>query len=77
MIFLLIQILPFQVEKQIGERRKISFHGVGLSVGPEMNFKQVTSHCKENEEVSSGHEVLYFLLGSRLSLQKSFPIFTE
>ncbi|XP_078163495.1 phospholipid/glycerol acyltransferase family protein isoform X1 [Carex rostrata] len=41
---------PRQVEKQIGERRKISFHGVGLSVGPEMKFQQVTSNCKEIEE---------------------------
>uniref|UniRef100_A0A6V7QY65 Glycerol-3-phosphate acyltransferase, chloroplastic n=1 Tax=Ananas comosus var. bracteatus TaxID=296719 RepID=A0A6V7QY65_ANACO len=41
---------PPQVEKQIGERRTISFHGVGMSVAPEMNYKDVTSHCENLEE---------------------------
>ncbi|KAF9625132.1 hypothetical protein IFM89_019221 [Coptis chinensis] len=37
---------PAEVEKDIGERRVISFHGVGVSVAPEINF----------DEISSGHE---------------------
>lgn len=41
---------PPQLEKQIGERRKISFHGVGLSVAPEINFKEVTASCENQEE---------------------------
>src|ERR1035438_10274362 len=53
--FYILNFYFFQVEKQIGERRKISFNGVGLSAGPEMNFQQVTSHCKEIEEVRSGY----------------------
>ncbi|RWW32445.1 hypothetical protein BHE74_00018972 [Ensete ventricosum] len=40
-----------QVEKQIGERRKISFHGIGLSVAPEINFDDIASGCENPEEV--------------------------
>ncbi|URD87242.1 glycerol-3-phosphate acyltransferase [Musa troglodytarum] len=39
-----------EVEKQIGERRKFSFHGVGLSVAPEINFDDIASGCENPEE---------------------------
>ncbi|PKA55733.1 Glycerol-3-phosphate acyltransferase, chloroplastic [Apostasia shenzhenica] len=41
---------PLQVEKEIGERRKLSHHGVGLSVTPEINFNEVAAHFKSQEE---------------------------
>ncbi|CAL9204186.1 unnamed protein product [Musa hybrid cultivar] len=41
---------PPEVEKQIGERRKISFHGIGLSVAPEINFDDIASGCENAEE---------------------------
>ncbi|XP_010055257.2 LOW QUALITY PROTEIN: glycerol-3-phosphate acyltransferase ATS12, chloroplastic [Eucalyptus grandis] len=41
---------PPQVEKEIGERRVITFHGAGLSVGPEIKFNEVTSTCNDSEE---------------------------
>jgi glycerol-3-phosphate O-acyltransferase len=40
-----------QVEKEIGERRVISFHGVGLSVAPEISFSEVTAAYENPEEV--------------------------
>lgn len=39
------------MEKEIGERRVISFHGVGLSVAPEISFSEVTAACENPEEV--------------------------
>ncbi|KAK3430023.1 hypothetical protein EUGRSUZ_E01634 [Eucalyptus grandis] len=42
---------PPQVEKEIGEKRVITFHGAGLSVGPEIKFNEVTSTCYNSEEV--------------------------
>ncbi|CAL9091274.1 unnamed protein product [Musa textilis] len=41
---------PREVEKQIGERRKISFHGIGLSVAPKINFVEITAGCENPDE---------------------------
>ncbi|XP_052210070.1 glycerol-3-phosphate acyltransferase, chloroplastic isoform X2 [Diospyros lotus] len=41
---------PPQVEKEIGERRVISFHGAGLSVVPEISFQQIAASCGDPEE---------------------------
>lgn len=48
-------MMLFQVEKEIGEKRMISFHGTGLSVAPEMSFSDITASCESPEEVSSIH----------------------
>lgn len=51
---------PPEVEKQIGERRKISFHGVGLSIAPEMNFNEITAGCANLEEAKEAYsQALY------------------
>ncbi|XP_021887189.1 glycerol-3-phosphate acyltransferase, chloroplastic isoform X1 [Carica papaya] len=42
---------PPQVEKEIGERRVVSFHGVGLSLAPEISFTEITAACESPEEV--------------------------
>ncbi|KAL6905400.1 hypothetical protein ACP4OV_003001 [Aristida adscensionis] len=41
---------PQQVEKEIGEQRVISFHGVGLSVAEEIKYGDVTAHTKNVDE---------------------------
>ncbi|KAJ1296091.1 hypothetical protein BS78_01G272300 [Paspalum vaginatum] len=41
---------PQQVEKEIGEQRVISFHGVGLSVAEEIKYGDVTAHTKNADE---------------------------
>lgn len=44
---------PPQVEKEIGEQRKLSHHGVGLSVGTEINFDEVTVHFEDREKAKT------------------------
>ncbi|CAA6657255.1 unnamed protein product [Spirodela intermedia] len=41
---------PPQVEKKIGERRVISFHGVGLSIGPEVDLDGFAANHSNAEE---------------------------
>ncbi|VFQ97332.1 unnamed protein product [Cuscuta campestris] len=41
---------PLQVEKEVGEKRLISFHGVGLSVAPKVDFHAVSAATKDPEE---------------------------
>ncbi|GFZ08684.1 phospholipid/glycerol acyltransferase family protein [Actinidia rufa] len=41
---------PPQVEKEIGERRLISFHGTGLSVAPEISFSEIVAACGDPEK---------------------------
>ncbi|KAI5083401.1 hypothetical protein GOP47_0003144 [Adiantum capillus-veneris] len=43
---------PNQVEKEIGEKRLLGFTAVGLSVGPEMLFKDLTLGCDSSEEAA-------------------------
>lgn len=52
-IFVSIQTLVFclQVEKEIGERRVLGFTGVGMSVGAELHYKDMTAGCESTEEV--------------------------
>lgn len=45
-----------QVEKEIGERRVIAYHGTGLSVAPSINFNEISDNFQNPEEVS----YLYF-----------------
>ncbi|GMH26781.1 hypothetical protein Nepgr_028624 [Nepenthes gracilis] len=44
---------PPQVEKEIGEKRVMSFHGAGLSVAPKINFGDFTRGCQNEEEAKS------------------------
>ncbi|KAK9716149.1 hypothetical protein RND81_06G214000 [Saponaria officinalis] len=41
---------PAQVEKEIGEKRCMSFHGVGLSVAPEINYHDIALGCSNDDE---------------------------
>lgn len=43
----------FQVEKEIGEKRIISFHGVGLSVAPAISLSKLAASYESSEEVGS------------------------
>lgn len=40
-----------QVEKEIGEKRVMQYHGVGLSAGPEINYNDLSLGCENEEEV--------------------------
>ncbi|KAL0329401.1 UNVERIFIED_CONTAM: Glycerol-3-phosphate acyltransferase ATS12, chloroplastic [Sesamum radiatum] len=51
---------PAQVEKEIGEKRVISFHGVGLSVAPEISYQEITATLEDPEEAKNAFsELLY------------------
>ncbi|KAK4420332.1 Glycerol-3-phosphate acyltransferase ATS12, chloroplastic [Sesamum alatum] len=51
---------PAQVEKEIGEKRVISFHGVGLSVAPKISFEEITATLEDPEEAKMAYsESLY------------------
>ncbi|CAI9290970.1 unnamed protein product [Lactuca saligna] len=41
---------PPQVEKEIGEKRLISYHGTGVSVGPPIDFQEATVSCGSPDE---------------------------
>lgn len=63
---------PPQVEKEIGERRVISFHGVGLSVAPEISFSEVTAACENPEEAKEVYtEALYKSVTEQYNVLKS------
>lgn len=63
---------PPQVEKEIGESRVISFHGVGLSVAPEISFSEVTAACENPEEAKEVYtEALYKSVTEQYNVLKS------
>lgn len=41
----------FQVEKEIGEKRVMTFHGAGLSVAPKISFQEIAAASGTSEEV--------------------------
>ncbi|KAH9321312.1 hypothetical protein KI387_015951, partial [Taxus chinensis] len=42
---------PLEVEKEIGEKRMIGFHGVGISVAPEARFSEFSAGLENQEKV--------------------------
>ncbi|XWS49298.1 hypothetical protein CRYUN_Cryun13aG0151800 [Craigia yunnanensis] len=41
---------PLQVEKEIGEKRMMTFHGAGLSVAPKISLPEIAAGCEKSEE---------------------------
>lgn len=63
---------PSQVKKEIGEQRKLSHHGVGLSVATEINFNGVTVHCENKEEAKRAFsEVVHHAVTEQYIVLKS------
>ncbi|GAB2273436.1 Glycerol-3-phosphate acyltransferase ATS12, chloroplastic [Dionaea muscipula] len=50
---------PLEVEKEIGEKRIISFHGAGLSVAPEINYSDLAVGVNEEEAKKLYTQALY------------------
>uniref|UniRef100_A0A803L664 Glycerol-3-phosphate acyltransferase, chloroplastic n=1 Tax=Chenopodium quinoa TaxID=63459 RepID=A0A803L664_CHEQI len=51
---------PAQVEKEIGEKRVISFHGVGLSVEPEIKYSDISFGWENEKEAKAAYaQALY------------------
>ncbi|KAI9111747.1 hypothetical protein K1719_017437 [Acacia pycnantha] len=64
---------PPQVEKEIGEKRVISFHGVGLSVAPEISFSQTAASCQSPEMAKEAYtQALYNSVTIKNQLQSVY-----
>ncbi|KAI5656364.1 hypothetical protein M9H77_25157 [Catharanthus roseus] len=63
---------PLQVEKEIGEKRVISFHGAGLSVGPKISFHEVAATLDGAEEAKVAYtKALYDSVSEQYNVLKS------
>ncbi|CAL8155679.1 unnamed protein product [Prunus armeniaca] len=63
---------PLQVEKEIGEKRMISFHGTGLSVAPEITFSDISASCQNPEEARETYtQALYKIVTEQYNVLKS------
>ncbi|OVA02860.1 Phospholipid/glycerol acyltransferase [Macleaya cordata] len=63
---------PPQVEKEIGERRVISYHGVGLSAAPELSFDELAANHENPEEAKSAFsQALYSSVTEQYNLLKA------
>ncbi|XP_024030498.1 glycerol-3-phosphate acyltransferase, chloroplastic isoform X2 [Morus notabilis] len=63
---------PRQVEKEIGEKRIISFHGAGLSVAPAISFSNFADSSEISEEAKQAYtEALYGSVTEQYNVLKS------
>lgn len=63
---------PAQVEKEIGEKRVISFHGVGISVAQNFSFHEVTGALGDTEEARTVYtRTLYESVSQQYNILKS------
>ncbi|XP_042021335.1 glycerol-3-phosphate acyltransferase, chloroplastic-like isoform X2 [Salvia splendens] len=63
---------PLEVEKEIGERRLISFHGVGVSVAPSIDYHKIYSALEYPDEAKSTYsELLYSSICQQYDVLKS------
>ncbi|EYU45265.1 hypothetical protein ABFS82_05G068300 [Erythranthe guttata] len=63
---------PAQVEKDIGEKRVISFHGVGLSAAPSINYHEIASDLKDPEKAKIAYtESVYSSVCEQYNVLKS------
>jgi glycerol-3-phosphate O-acyltransferase len=77
---------PLKVEKEIGEKRIISYHGTGISVAPEVSFSNATAACENPEKakeayskalydsVTNQYDVLKSAIHGKKGLQASTPV---
>lgn len=75
---------PAQVEKNIGEKRVVSFHGAGISVAPKIDFREVAGTLEDPEakmvytkalydSVSQQYNVLNSAIHGKQGLEASIP----
>lgn len=61
---------PPQVEKEIGEKRVISFHGAGLSIAPEISYSDIALGGDEEEAKSVYAKALYDSVNEQYNVLK-------
>ncbi|KAL4341710.1 hypothetical protein GQ457_08G024940 [Hibiscus cannabinus] len=63
---------PPQVEKEIGEKRIITFHGAGLSVAPEISFPEIAAACEKSKEAKDAYtQALYKSVSEQYNVLES------
>ncbi|KAL3497905.1 hypothetical protein ACH5RR_040637 [Cinchona calisaya] len=63
---------PPQVEKDIGEKRVISFHGVGMSVAPEISFRELAASLEDPEKARTAYaQAVYDSVSQQYNVLKS------
>ncbi|KAL8107649.1 glycerol-3-phosphate acyltransferase, chloroplastic-like [Apium graveolens] len=63
---------PAKVEKEIGERRMIAFHGTGLSIAPPINFDEISDDCGNPEEAKLAYsQALYDSVNQQYNVLRS------
>lgn len=63
---------PAKVEKEIGERRIISFHGTGLSVAPKISLPETDAGSEKSEEAKNAYtQALYKSVTEQYNVLKS------
>ncbi|PPE02607.1 hypothetical protein GOBAR_DD00306 [Gossypium barbadense] len=62
---------PRQVEKEIGEKRIITFHGAGLSIAPQISFPEIAAACEESEAKDVYSQALYKSVSEQYNVLKS------
>ncbi|ESW30242.1 hypothetical protein PHAVU_002G136600 [Phaseolus vulgaris] len=79
---------PLKVEKEIGEKRIICFHGAGISVAPAISFSETTATCENPEKakevfskalynsVTEQYNVLKSAIQGKKGFEASTPVVT-
>ncbi|XP_022717271.1 glycerol-3-phosphate acyltransferase, chloroplastic-like isoform X1 [Durio zibethinus] len=63
---------PVRVEKEIGEKRIINFHGAGLSVAPKISIPEIAAGCEKPEEAKDVYtQALYKSVSEQYNVLKS------
>ncbi|KAL4326273.1 hypothetical protein GQ457_11G020700 [Hibiscus cannabinus] len=62
---------PRQVEKEIGEKRIITFYGAGLSVAPEITFPEIAAACEKSEAKGAYTQALYKSVNEQYNVLES------
>ncbi|KAK7309651.1 hypothetical protein RJT34_06553 [Clitoria ternatea] len=63
---------PLMVEKEIGEKRIIAFHGAGISVAPKIIFSETTAGCGDPEKAKEVYtNALYDSVCNQYNVLKS------
>ncbi|CAN4076288.1 unnamed protein product [Withania somnifera] len=62
---------PAQVEKNIGEKRVVSFHGAGISVAPKIDFHEVAGALEDPEAKMVFTKALYDSVNQQYSVLNS------
>ncbi|XP_017238530.1 glycerol-3-phosphate acyltransferase, chloroplastic isoform X1 [Daucus carota subsp. sativus] len=63
---------PVKVEKEIGERRMIAFHGTGLSIAPPINYDKICDDCANPEEAKVAYsQALYDSVNQQYNVLRS------